>query len=144
MQAISTNKPIETRFFMVLGLVTALAVWGAILLDEVLLLGLPFLLILGYQTVVNYYSIYILLFATLPLSTEIYFNNGLSTDLPSEPLMIGLMLVYGLQVLSRPDTIDGRFWKHPLTLLLGLHVCWTAFATILSANQVISIKFLLA
>lgn len=144
MQATLTNNSFQARFFIVLGLITALSVWGAILLDEELLLAAPFALLVVYQTLVNYKPIYILLFATIPLSTEVYLNNGLSTDLPSEPLMVGLMLVYVLQLLSRPDLIDGKFWKHPLTIILGLHILWTIFATILSANHGVSIKFLLA
>jgi O-antigen ligase len=137
------EKP-ELRFFMLLGLLTALAVWGAIALDEPLLAGAPFALLLVYQTVVNYKAVYILLFASIPLSAEIFFSDSLATDLPSEPLIIGLMLVYLLQVFSRPDLINGKFFKHPLSLLIIGHLLWIAFTTILSANMGVSIKFLLA
>lgn len=141
---IANLKKLELRLFLLLGLLTALAVWGAIALDEPLLVGAPFALLLVYQTIVNYKAIYILLFASLPLSAEIFFSDSLATDLPSEPLIIGLMLVYLLQVFSRPDLVNGKFFKHPLSLLIIGHLLWIAFSTILSANMAVSIKFLLA
>ncbi len=138
------NIKFKEKLFWVLGALTALSVWAALVMDEVLLIGIPFALILAYQTLINYKTIYFLLFATIPLSTEVYFSNGLSTDLPCEPLIIGLMLVYLLQVIARPNLIDGKFWKHPLTILLLAHFLWTVFAALLSSNQSVSIKFTLA
>jgi O-antigen ligase len=130
--------------FWVIGSLTALSVWGYLVLDEELLLALPFILILAYQTFVNYKVIYFLLFSTIPVSTEVFLSNGLSTDLPSEPLIIGLMLIYLLQALSKPELIDGKFWKHPLTLIILAHFFWTIFTAILSENQAVSFKFVLA
>ena len=138
------QEQLKVRLFWVFGCCTALAVWAAIGWEEILLAGIPFGLLLAYQTLVNYKTIYVLLFATIPLSTEVFFSDSLATDLPSEPLMVGLMLVYILQVLARPDLIDGRFWRHPLTILLLFHLGWTAYTTILSDNVAVSFKFLLA
>jgi O-antigen ligase len=145
MQAIlQTDKHLKEILFWVLGALTAISVWAAVLLDEILILGLPFVIILAYQTLVNYKSVYFLLFATIPISTEVYFSNGLSTDLPSEPLTVGLMLVFVIQAIARPDLINGKFWRHPLTLLLLIHFFWIAFAAILSSNQIVSLKFTLS
>jgi O-antigen ligase len=141
---LSADFQIKEKLFWVLGAITALSVCYAIVADEELLLGIPFVLILAYQTLVNYRPIYFLLFATIPLSTEFFFSNGLSTDLPSEPLIVGLMLVYVIQALTRPDLINGKFFRHPLTLLLIAHFLWIAFASILSSNPTVSIKFTIA
>lgn len=141
---LSADFQIKEKLFWVLGAITALSVCYAIVADEELLLGIPFVLILAYQTLVNYRPIYFLLFATIPLSTEFFFSNGLSTDLPSEPLIVGLMLVYVIQALTRPDLINGKFFRHPLTLLLIAHFLWIAFAAILSSNTTVSIKFTIA
>jgi O-antigen ligase len=141
---LSADFQIKEKLFWVLGAITALSVCYAIVADEELLLGIPFVLILAYQTLVNYRPIYFLLFATIPLSTEFFFSNGLSTDLPSEPLIVGLMLVYVIQALTRPDLINGKFFRHPLTLLLIAHFLWIAFVSILSSNPTVSIKFTLA
>jgi O-antigen ligase len=141
---LSADFQIKEKLFWVLGAITALSVCYAIVADEELLLGIPFVLILAYQTLVNYRPIYFLLFATIPLSTEFFFSNGLSTDLPSEPLIVGLMLVYVIQALTRPNLINGKFFRHPLTLLLIAHFLWIAFASILSSNPTVSIKFTIA
>ena len=141
---LSADFQIKEKLFWVLGAITALSVCYAIVADEELLLGIPFVLILAYQTLVNYRPIYFLLFATIPLSTEFFFSNGLSTDLPSEPLIVSLMLVYVIQALTRPDLINGKFFRHPLTLLLIAHFLWIAFAAILSSNPTVSIKFTIA
>ena len=141
---LSSDFQIKEKLFWVLGAITALSVCYAIVADEELLLGIPFVLILAYQTLVNYRPIYFLLFATIPLSTEFFFSNGLSTDLPSEPLIVGLMLVYVIQALTRPNLINGKFFRHPLTLLLIAHFLWIAFASILSSNPTVSIKFTIA
>ena len=93
---LSADNRISVKLFWVLGAITALSLWYAISAGEELLLGIPFALILGYQTLVNYRPVYFLLFASIPISTEFYFSNGLSTDLPTEPLIVGLMLVYML------------------------------------------------
>jgi O-antigen ligase len=141
---LSTDDRIREKLFWVLGAITALSICYAINAGEELLLGIPFALILLYQTLINYRPIYFLLFATIPISTEFYFSNGLSTDLPSEPLIVGLMLVYVLQVIARPDLINGKFFRHPLTLFLLAHFLWIVFSSILSSNQTVSLKFSLA
>jgi O-antigen ligase len=141
---LSSDNLIREKLFWILGAITALSLWYAISAGEELLLGIPFVLILGYQTLVNYRPIYFLLFATIPISTEFYFSSGLSTDLPSEPLIVGLMLVYVLQAIARPDLINAKFLRHPLTLILLAHFLWIAFAAILSSNQTVSIKFTIA
>jgi O-antigen ligase len=141
---LATDVRIREKLFWVLGAITALSICYAINAGEELLLGIPFALILLYQTLINYRPIYFLLFATIPISTEFYFSNGLSTDLPSEPLIVGLMLVYVLQVIARPDLINGKFFRHPLTLFLLAHFLWIVFSSILSSNQTVSLKFSLA
>lgn len=141
---LATDVRIREKLFWVLGAITALSICYAINAEEELLLGIPFALILLYQTLINYRPIYFLLFATIPISTEFYFSNGLSTDLPSEPLIVGLMLVYVLQVIVRPDLINGKFFRHPLTLFLLAHFLWIVFSSILSSNQTVSLKFTLA
>ncbi len=135
---------LKERIFWVFGLLTMLSVWVWIFTDEEIILAVPFGILLVYQTLIDYKNIYFLLFATIPISTEVFLSNGLSTDLPSEPLIIGLTLVYLLQLMSRPDKIDANFWKHPLTIILLMHFLWTVFTSVLSSNQTVSIKFSLA
>lgn len=113
-------------------------------MDEILLLGIPAGLLLVYQTIVDFKKVFYLLLFTLPLSTEYYFPNGLGTDLPTEPLVIGLMLAYGLYVLIHWKRMKRDFLLHPISLFLLLHLAWMVFTMVTSSNVLVSFKFLLA
>jgi O-antigen ligase len=108
------------------------------------LAALPIFILLVYLTIVDFQKVFYLLLFFIPLSTEFYFPNGFGTDLPTEPLMVGLMLTGFLFLLRHGHEVDGRFLKHPLTLILLFHVSWIGFTAITSSMVLISVKFLLA
>lgn len=134
----------QMRQFWAFGALVALSIWGAIALEQIFLLGLPFAALVAYQAVVDYEKLYLLMWACVPISTEIFLPNGLGTDLPVEPLIVGLTLLYLIRLISRPETLAGGFIRHPIAVFLILHICWIGFATIVSDNFGYSIKFLLA
>ncbi len=123
---------------------TLLSIFAAIASREYWLVGAPVLLLLTYLTIVDFRQVFFLLLACIPLSTEVFLPNGLGTDLPTEPLIVGLMLVYVLYLLRYGPEVDGRFFRHPVTLLLFLHLGWIGITTIVSSTPLISIKYLLA
>lgn len=142
-----TNKIPPTaaiRLFWGFGLLVMVSIWAAIALEQIWWVGLPMAMLVVFQTVVDYQKLYWLLWACIPISTEITLPNGMGTDLPVEPLIVGLMLVYFLQLMSRPDKVSGAFFRNPVTLLVLAHVVWIAITAIVSENVVVSIKFLLA
>lgn len=108
------------------------------------LAALPALALLIYLTIVDFRIVFFLLLACLPISTEIQLPNGFGTDLPTEPLMIGLMLVYGLFVLQHGRKMNSGFIRHPISLLLLLHLAWIITTTITSELLLVSVKFALA
>lgn len=130
--------------FTAYGISILVCVLAAIYLEMPALLLLPAALAVGFQVLVDYEKIYFLLFLMLPLSTEVFITDHLATDLPTEPLIVGLMLVYFLILLSRPLSIDFKFIRHPLSILLLLHLGWTMVTTFTSAAVGFSVKFLLA
>ena len=70
------------------------------------LLLIPVSLIIWFS-IIDFKIIFFLLLFFIPLSTEITFDNGLGTDLPTEPLIIGLMgigLLYFYVVIFHFDT----------------------------------------
>lgn len=125
-------------------LLVTLSIFAAIASGWYVLVGLPVLLMLGYLGVVDYRKLYFLLLFFIPLSTEVTLPNGFGTDLPAEPLIIGLMMVYGLHVVSRSKEVDTSFMRHPLTLILIVHVGWILVTTITSTDTTISLKWFLA
>jgi O-antigen ligase len=130
--------------FAGLGLFVLMSCLLAFGTDQLLLLGLPAGLLLGYQTLVDYRKVFYLLMAMLPLSTEYYFPNGFGTDLPTEPLVVGLMFVYIMYMIMNWRSMKKDFLLHPITLFLFVHLGWMAVATIFSELFVVSFKFMLA
>ena len=123
---------------------TLLSVFTAIASGYYWLAGAPALLLLFFLTIVDFRQVFFLLLACIPLSTEVFLPNGLGTDLPTEPLIVGLMLVYVLYLLRYARQMDGQFFHHPVTLLLFFHFGWIGITTIVSSAPLISFKYLLA
>jgi len=132
-------------FYTGFGLITLASLLGGAYLEQYLLALLPFVVVLGYFSLVDFQKVFYLLLFFLPLSIEYYFKgSNLATDLPTEPLMIGLMFVFFLYVLANPGLIKSRFLVHPIILILGLHYFWTFITALTSEDMVVSLKFFLA
>jgi O-antigen ligase len=87
--------------------------------------------------------LFALLVMAVPLSVEYTLPNGLSLDLPDEPLMLGLSFLSGLVALSAPDRLREAL-RHPLILLLVLQWLWCAATLLFSTHPLLSLKFCLA
>lgn len=125
-------------------LVLVLSIMAAIYFASLVPLLLPVLLAFSFQLLVDYEKIYLLLFLCLPLSTEVFLTEHLATDLPTEPLIVGLMLLYFLLVIAKPRNLNMKFLGHPFSVLLLIHIGWIAATTLTSAAFGFSFKFLLA
>jgi len=108
------------------------------------LIFIPFVVLIGSIVFIDFKKLFYLLFFLLPLSVEIYLPNGLGTDLPTEPLIIFLTLVFIIYILHDPKKFDNGFLKDPIIQLLILHFVWIGIVTIYSSVPMISVKFLLA
>jgi len=86
---------------------------------------------------------YLLLFA-LPLSDEFQISSGLSMHLPTEPISIALLGLCIVYALLHPGLLKGRFWKHPVTIIVLIHLIWIVFTTITSSHPIISVKYIAA
>ncbi|MEZ4987541.1 MAG: O-antigen ligase family protein [Saprospiraceae bacterium] len=124
--------------------VVLLSVFSAIASGYYWLVGIPFLLFGAWMAVVDIRLLYWLLIICIPFSTEVNLPGGFGTDLPTEPLMVGLMVLALILWLSRVKQMSFDFIRHPLTLLLLLHIGWLVATTITSALLLVSVKFLLA
>ncbi len=142
--AISSISPQNLTIFKVFAGIVLSSLFAAIALNEYFVVGIPALLLLLYMTIIDFRKVFYFLIICIPLSTEFYFPNGLATDLPTEPLMIGLMGVYGIYVLRHGKEMDSSFIRHPLALLLVLHLFWIFATTITSSLFLVSLKFSLA
>ncbi|HHS95666.1 MAG TPA: O-antigen ligase family protein, partial [Phaeodactylibacter sp.] len=142
-KAISSQR---TNFILYIGF-AALLLLGLTLgwvSDWYYLLLLPPAALVGYLAITDFKSAFYLFLLTIPLSMEIELPGGFGTDLPTEPLMVGLMGIYFLYVLSRPKEMRANFIRHPISLIILLHLSWILVTTITSSLFIVSLKFFLA
>lgn len=93
----------------------------------------------------DYRKLFYGIFTVLPFSMEFYFEGpGIGTDLPSEPAMILLALIAVFVLIRRNFSMEVFYWKHPVFLILAIHVGWLFLTVINSQNLLISAKFFMA
>jgi O-antigen ligase len=132
------------QFFAVYALLLLGSLFASIALDFYFLAALPAVLLVAFLAIVDLKAIFLLLLFSIPLSTELFLPNGFALEVPTEPFMVGLMLAGLLLLLRHAQSFGGQFVRHPLTLLLLLHLGWIGVSALLSNQWTVSIKFLLA
>ncbi|MFM2267481.1 MAG: hypothetical protein RL757_922 [Bacteroidota bacterium] len=141
------SRLLTRRLLGIFGVLTVVSVVSALALGEWLLLGIPPALLLLFVTVVDYKKIFWLLICCLPISIEVQFSNGFGTDLPTEPLIIGLMLIYFLLIFNNLNKLQdfvGNFLRHPIALALMVHFVWIVVSALHAHDQFLAIKYVLA
>jgi O-antigen ligase len=134
----------ERNIFVLWGLVIIISFSAAILTEIWAFAGLPAFILLVGLVIADFRKVFFLMLFCIPLSTELVLPNGFGTDLPTEPLMVGLMLVFLVFICFRPDALAAGFIRHPITLFILLHWGWTLIPLLTSADPFISLKFFLA
>lgn len=120
------------------------SIFATVLTEQYLILAAPAFVLLIYFTISDFRKIFFLLLFCIPLSTEIILPNGFGMALPTEPLIVGLMGVFFIYTLRHSREMEGTFFRHPITLLLLLHLGWMMISATHSGNLLVSTKFLLA
>ena len=128
-----------------------MGLWGLVILASLVLylikrnaefLFIPAALLAGAQLLVNYRPLFYLLIFSIPFSVQLEFGP-LSMDLPDEPLMILLSMIFIFEWVAGKVTrfdakgFDFRFW-------LFILICWWVITTLNSSFPFRSGKFLLA
>ncbi|MBN1337980.1 MAG: O-antigen ligase family protein [Bacteroidales bacterium] len=79
-----------------------------------------------------------------PLAINIQnFDMGVSISLPTEPLMIGVLVLFFLR-LCFDGKIDFRVLKHPVSIAIFANLIWMLFTSITSQMPLVSFKFLVS
>jgi O-antigen ligase len=134
----------ELGAFAFLGVATIGSVLAAFTTEMYYLALIPFGLLVAYTAIINFKLLYYFLLVSIPVSIEYYFSSSLATDLPDEPLMIGLMLVTFVFMLSSYRSIPTGFFGNLFIVALLVHLFWIFLSAINSVDVVVSIKVLLA
>jgi O-antigen ligase len=143
----TTNSAIpkaDRRLFLGFVGVILLSGAAALLLKAPLWMALPLVTVGAAVLAVDWRWVYYLLLFTLAFSIEIALPGGLSMDVPTEPLMLVLLACFGVSMLLGNSIVEGRFWVHPLVIIIGQGLIWAAVITLFSVDTTKSIKYLLA
>lgn len=138
-----SNTDLLNKFGILLFLVSVVV---AILTYQPLILVVPVLYLLFLLSTWDIRSVFLLLIAFLPISIEYNFSPTLGTDLPTEPLLVGLFIFFLLYLVSNKEDVfkDKYLWNHPLTLIVIFSFLAAAISTVFSGKPILSIKFLIA
>lgn len=85
-----------------------------------------------------------IVFATpLSINLEDLELGGVGMYLPTEPLMLGVMLLFFLKLIHQ-QKFDANIIKHPVTLAVLINLSWIFITSITSEQPLVSFKFFLA
>lgn len=134
----------KKSFFLSLGIVTSLTIVLAIFTELYFIALIPLVLLIGVLFVLNFKQFYFLLIASIPLCIEYDISGGFSTDIPTEPLCILLMIATVLYFIgnSKIKTLD--FLRSPFIAMIGIVWLWSVLCVFSSQVPLVSFKFILS
>ena len=89
--------------------------------------------------------LFFIVFATpLSINMEQLDLGGIGVSLPTEPLMVGVMLLFLLKLGLEKEVVPPEVWRHPITVVVLAQLLWMAVCIVPSSMPVVSMKFLLA
>ncbi|MEJ8817196.1 O-antigen ligase family protein [Lacibacter sp. H407] len=115
-----------------------------VVLDEKILLILPFAVLAILLFTINVRYLFFALLVAVPLSTEFAVTDTLSTDLPDEPMMLLLSGSLVCILLIKPSLFPVELKKSSLFFLLLLQLSWTLVTVFFSHEVWLSVKYSLA
>lgn len=125
-----------------------IAIIAAIISDMLWITIIPFLYILLpwllNKIAVSPKTIFWILIASIPFSTEINIKPSLGIDFPDEVLLILLTFLIMLKWAYQPDLFIGFPFFKPIFFLIILSLSWTFVSIFSSTTPVLSVKFLMA
>jgi|LFEF01.1.fsa_nt_gb O-antigen ligase len=142
MQGLFTKN--ELVHFWLPSLAAVACIIAGVVLQENLLLVVPFAGLAAFSFGLNLRLLFFALLFVIPLSTEFEVTATLSTDLPDEPLMLLLTGWLVVLFLLKPHLLPVELRKSSLVLLLLLQLVWLLMTVFFSHEVWLSIKYCLA
>jgi len=107
---------------------------------------LPAALIIGYIAIFHLQKLVFFLAFITPLSIslrELGLTEKIDLSLPSEPIMIIIMMLYFLNSLNERIS-DKKFINHPITIIIICQLVWILITSLTSVDIIVSLKFLVS
>ncbi len=111
--------------------------------DFYLLNLLPIALLAVYAAffALDYLFLFIVFFTPLSVNLE-EISGGLGIYLPTEPLLVIVMLVFLFKQINGSVKRDVSFLNHPISIAIYFHIAWIFMTSLTSEMPLVSIKFL--
>ncbi len=106
------------------------------------ILIIPTLVLIVGLFILSIESVFLIVAFSTPFSIKYLFGTS-GINLPDEPLMIALMLLFIIKLVEKPHLFK-PILKQPLTFILLLNLIWILITSISSSLPLVSFKFLLA
>ena len=116
----------------------------AIVMESVLPIAIPLIVLVVVFSATQFEKLFLLLWITIPLSTEFSVTDSLGTDMPAEPIMWILFGFYILMWSHSSRIRNSAAFKHPVFALIVLHLGWIFITFIYAVDQVVALKFFLS
>ncbi len=81
--------------------------------------------------------------APVSVNLESMEMGGIGMFLPTEPLLIGVLLLFFMKLLT-DSSIDKRIFTHPVSWAIYAYFTWVLFTSFTSAQIVVSFKYLIS
>jgi putative inorganic carbon (hco3(-)) transporter len=107
---------------------------------------IPLAVIVGYMAIFHLQQLVFFLAFVTPLAIslkELHLTEKIDLSLPSEPLMIIIMVLYLFNELNSGIS-DRKFIRHPVTILIIIQLIWMFITSLSSTDVVVSLKFLVS
>lgn len=143
MNKLFDNENVGIYFFSAIFIIL-----NSILIANEVFIGIiiPFALIIALLAFLTIDKLFFLTVFLTPLSLTISYlfdDFGVDMYLPSEPLFIGITIIFLLKVLIERK-IEKKLLLHPVSISIYIYLAWLIFTTITSSMPVVSIKFFIS
>ncbi len=107
---------------------------------------LPVAMIIGWAMVASVDRLLVFLAFATPLSVNLEELDlgGIGVALPTEPIMVGLTVLFLIKLALEKGLVGQRIWRHPITVIILAQLAWMAICILPSSMPVVSLKYVLA
>lgn len=116
------------------------------LINEVyVVLSLPLILFVLYSIFYQptWAFFIIAFFVPLSVNTDEFFASPLALFIPTEPILLALMIIYFMVHLIEP-IFESRIFSHPIFQAYCVYLCWMFITALVSMDPLVSFKYLIA
>jgi O-antigen ligase len=105
---------------------------------------IPLAIMLVLLYIYKFEKAFFLAVLSTPLAVNIgNYDLGISISIPSEPLLLGVLLIFALKVIIEGYP-DKRILRHPVTVIILISLLWMFIASCTSVRPVVSFKYFAA